>query len=146
MLEDDPSNMIYQFYEGREFFIKKQFHEAVRSLERAMDGLLNGLTGYFSETLKTLLSAEALHRANEVSVQPALLRTGVGKADGATLRAVAHVDIVESLCHVSRHEFLSLLLRKDDRNINPPTNIGPMRTGDLGDIALSHDGPSHAPS
>jgi tetratricopeptide (TPR) repeat protein len=57
MLEDDPSNMVYQFYEGREFFIKKQYRESVVSLEKAINGLLEGLNGYFSETLKTLLSA-----------------------------------------------------------------------------------------
>jgi len=57
MLEDDPNNMVYRFYEGREFFIKKMYQDAVRSLEIAVAGLLDGEPGYFSETLKTLLSA-----------------------------------------------------------------------------------------
>ena len=57
MLKDDPTNMVYQFYEGREFFIKKQYQESVRSLEKAVWGILEGHKGYFAETLKTLLSA-----------------------------------------------------------------------------------------
>lgn len=57
MLQDDPTNMVYQFYEGREFFIKKQYQESVISLEKAITGIMDGHKGYFAETLKTLLSA-----------------------------------------------------------------------------------------
>ena len=57
MLQDNPNNMVYQFYEGREFFIKKQYQQSVISLEKAMHGIMEGHKGYFAETLKTLLSA-----------------------------------------------------------------------------------------
>jgi len=57
MLQDNPNNMVYQFYEGREFFIKKQYQQSVISLEKAMSGIMEGHKGYFAETLKTLLSA-----------------------------------------------------------------------------------------
>jgi tetratricopeptide (TPR) repeat protein len=57
MLEDEPDNMVYKFYEGREFVIKKQPELAVQSLEAAVLGILEGKHGYFAETLKTLLTA-----------------------------------------------------------------------------------------
>ena len=57
MLEDEPDNMVYKFYEGREYIIKKQPQLAVQSLEEAVLGILEGKHGYFAETLKTLLTA-----------------------------------------------------------------------------------------
>ena len=57
MLEDEPDNMVYKFYEGREYVIKKQPKLAVKSLEAAVLGILEGKHGYFAETLKTLLTA-----------------------------------------------------------------------------------------
>ncbi len=57
MLEDEPDNMVYKFYEGREYVIKKQPKLAVQSLEAAVLGILEGKHGYFAETLKTLLTA-----------------------------------------------------------------------------------------
>ena len=57
MLEDEPDNMVYKFYEGREYVIKKQPKLAVKSLEEAVLGILEGKHGYFAETLKTLLTA-----------------------------------------------------------------------------------------
>ena len=57
MLVDEPDNMVYKFYEGREYVIKKQPQLAVQSLEAAVLGILEGKHGYFAETLKTLLTA-----------------------------------------------------------------------------------------
>ena len=57
MLIDEPDNMVYKFYEGREYVIKKQPKLAVQSLEAAVLGILEGKHGYFAETLKTLLTA-----------------------------------------------------------------------------------------
>ena len=56
-LEDEPDNMVYKFYEGREFVILKEPAKAVESLEAAVLGILEGKHGYFSETMKTLLTA-----------------------------------------------------------------------------------------
>jgi glycosyltransferase involved in cell wall biosynthesis len=56
MIEDEPDNMVYRFYEGREYIIKKQHDKALISLEKAVLGMLEGHHGYFAETLKTLLS------------------------------------------------------------------------------------------
>ena len=50
MLVDDPDNMVYKFYEGREYVIKKQPKLAVQSLEAAVLGILEGKHGYFAET------------------------------------------------------------------------------------------------
>lgn len=57
MCEDEPDNMVYRFYEGREFVILKQPEKAVSSLETAVLGILEGKHGYFVETMKTLLTA-----------------------------------------------------------------------------------------
>ena len=56
-LIDEPDNMVYKFYEGREYVILKQPAKAVVSLEAALLGILDGKHGYFAETLKTLLTA-----------------------------------------------------------------------------------------
>ena len=57
MIEDEPENMVYRFYEGREFVILKQPEKAVESLETAVLGILEGKSGYFAETMKTLFTA-----------------------------------------------------------------------------------------
>lgn len=57
MLIDEPDNMVYQFYEGREYVILKEPAKAVQSLEKAVLGILEGKHGYFAETMKTLLTA-----------------------------------------------------------------------------------------
>ena len=56
MIEDEPNNMVYRFYEGREYIIKKEYEKALNSLEQALLGILEGHHGYFAETLKTMLS------------------------------------------------------------------------------------------
>lgn len=57
MLVDEPDNMVYKFYEGREYVILKEHHKAVESLESAVLGILEDKHGYFAETMKTLLTA-----------------------------------------------------------------------------------------
>ena len=57
MIEDQPDNMVYRFYEGREFMIKNEINKAIESLEIAVLGIIEDKGGYFAETLKTLLSA-----------------------------------------------------------------------------------------
>ena len=42
MLEDEPDNMVYKFYEGREYIIKKEPKLAVQSLEAAVLGIFRG--------------------------------------------------------------------------------------------------------
>jgi tetratricopeptide (TPR) repeat protein len=56
-LIDEPDNMVYKFYEGREYVILKEPSKAVVSLEAAVLGILEGKHGYFAETMKTLLTA-----------------------------------------------------------------------------------------
>ena len=57
MLVDDPDNMVYHFYEGREYVILKEPAKAVTSLETAVLGIIEGKHGYFAETMKTLFTA-----------------------------------------------------------------------------------------
>ena len=75
MLEDDPNDMEFQCFLGREFVIKKDYERARVELEKAVFGRFDGHKNFFVESLKLLLFT---YKALEVSTEHILTFAELG--------------------------------------------------------------------